>query len=123
MGTSKGPPGAARLARFSSRSGEVDRNTGEYFAAEQVEDGTVKKATLVAVAGEEIEQVLGKLPDAGGPNDYDAAVGALNRHFNPLANPDRELVRVRHTVQSEGETMEGFHTRVRNLVSRCIGWT
>lgn len=52
---------------------------------------------------------------------FDEVVKALNRHFDPFANPDRDVVRLRRAGQMEGESFEAFGRRIKDLASRCAG--
>lgn len=44
---------------------------------------------------------------------------ALNAHFDPQLNPDYERFQLRQARQREGESMDAFHARLRELASTC----
>lgn len=90
-----------------------------YFTATRETDGAVKRSWLLHYAGDEIYKLFAHLPNTGDHTDYDAAVQALNAHFDPQLNPDYECFKLRQARQWEGESMDTFHARLRELASTC----
>lgn len=76
---------------------------------------------LVEIGGEELEQVIEELPQELELETFEGVIKALNQHFDPFANPDRDVVLLRRTVQAEGEPFERFYRMVRDLTCRCAG--
>ncbi|KAJ1152681.1 hypothetical protein NDU88_005456, partial [Pleurodeles waltl] len=54
-----------------------------------------------------------------GVDDYDAAINALNAHFNPHLNPDLDMFKLRQARQTKGESVDKFYNCVRALESSC----
>ncbi|KAJ1210422.1 hypothetical protein NDU88_005786 [Pleurodeles waltl] len=52
-------------------------------------------------------------------DDYEAAVRALNAHFDPQLNPDFERFKLRQARQREGESIDQLYARLRELASTC----
>lgn len=92
-----------------------------HFVAMRITDSDVKAVYLVEMAGGELEDLLSELSGAEGHENYEAVVTALDRYFNPLANPDRELVNLRRAVQGNNESIDGFHDTLKKMVCGCIG--
>lgn len=108
-----GDPAAAAI-RWRSRF-------ENYLVAMRITEDSVKLMCLVEIGGEELEQVIEELPQELELETFEAVIKALNRHFDPFANPYRDVVLLRRTVQTEGELFERFYRRVRDLTSRCVG--
>ena len=60
-----------------------------------------------------------QLEDVGTDADYDKARDKLTAYFEPQKNQRYEVYKFRQTRQEEGETLDKFHTRLRNLSSNC----
>ena len=74
-----------------------------------------KGALLLHYAGQAVDEILDTLPDTGGDNDYDTAVVKLNGYFSPQTNIAYEVFNVRQSKQNEDESLDSFHTRLRQL--------
>ena len=59
------------------------------------------------------------LPNTGGEHDYQKAVGALTKHFEPDKNQIFEIYNFRQATQKTEETIDEFHTRLRTLAKNC----
>ncbi|KAJ1117769.1 hypothetical protein NDU88_005965 [Pleurodeles waltl] len=59
------------------------------------------------------------LPNTGSNDDYDEVVRALNAHFDPQLNLDFEWFKLRQVHQREGEVIDQFYARLRELASMC----
>ena len=55
------------------------------------------------------------MPDTGDDNDYATAVEKLNGYFSPQTNIAYEVYNFRQTKQKDGELLDSFHTRLRQL--------
>ena len=71
-----------------------------YFRATRKTDGAVKRSMMLHVGGDELYDLFEHLPNTGNDDDYDAAVTALNRYFDPQLNPDYERFKLRQAVQA-----------------------
>lgn len=72
-----------------------------------------QRALLLHYAGEEVNDIFETLPDTG--DDYDTAVAKLTEYFAPNKNADFEIYKFRQTKQEAGESIDTFHTRLRQL--------
>ena len=50
---------------------------------------------MLHLGGAELYELFEHLPNTGGETDFEAAVAALNRHFDPQLNPDYERFKLR----------------------------
>ena len=60
-------------------------------------------------------------PSTGGDADFDAAVRALDMHFNPQLNPDYECFKFRQAHQTDDESVDIFYAHLQRLASTCSG--
>ena len=63
--------------------------------------------------------IFDTLPDTGGDNDYDTAVAKLNEYFSPQTNIAYEVFNFPQSKQNEDESLDTFHTRLRQLAKTC----
>ena len=52
-------------------------------------------------------------------NEYDTAKAQLDAYFCPKQNSDYEVYVFRQTEQQSGETLDQFHTLLRQLAQTC----
>ena len=78
-----------------------------------------KRALLLHYAGPEVDEIFDTLPDTGDDNDYATAVEKLNGHFSPQTNIAYEVYNFQQTKQKDGESLDSFHTRLRQLAKTC----
>ena len=78
-----------------------------------------KRTLLLHFAGPEVDEIFDTLPDNGDNNDYDTAVKRLNAYFSPKTNIAYEVYNFRQTKQKEGESLDSYHTRLRQLAKIC----
>ena len=82
-----------------------------------------KKALLLHVAGDEVFDIFMTFTDAQkGPETeegYKTFKQSMLDYFEPKKHTDFEVVKFRHEVQREGETIDTFCTRLRQLAVRC----
>lgn len=83
-----------------------------YFKGTRETDGTVKRSPLILYGGAEIYDLFETLPNTGDDDDYDAAVAALNRHFDPQLNSDFEKFKFKRAWQTETESVDMFYARL-----------
>lgn len=90
-----------------------------YFKGTRETDGTVKRSLLIFYGGAEIYDLFETLPNTGEDDDYEGAVNALNRHFDPQINHDFEKFKFRRAWQTDAESVDMFYARLRRLASTC----
>lgn len=90
-----------------------------YFKGTRETDGTVKQSLLILYGGAEIYDLFETLPNTGEEDDYEAAVAALNRHFDPQLNNDFEKFKFKRAWQTDTESVDMFYVRLRRLASTC----
>ncbi|VDI12771.1 Hypothetical predicted protein [Mytilus galloprovincialis] len=75
------------------------------------------KSTLVHYAGEDVNEVFDALDNTG--EDFAAAKHKLTAHFAPKKNTEYEIYKFRQAKQTSDETIDSFHTRLRQLAVNC----
>ena len=81
------------------------------------DDKERRRALLLYYAGEEVNEIFETLPNTG--NDYDTAVTKLTEYFSPKKNTEFEVYKFRQAKQEAGETIDTYHTRLRQLSLTC----
>lgn len=64
-----------------------------------------------------MNEIFETLPDTG--DDYDTAVAKLTEYFAPNKNAKFEIYKFRQAKQEAGESIDTFHTRLRQLSLTC----
>ena len=90
-----------------------------FLIASGIRDATRKRALLLYQAGSRVREIFHQLEDVGTDAEYDKARDKLTAYFEPQKNQRYEVYKFRQTRQEEGETLDKFHTRLRNLSSTC----
>ncbi len=90
-----------------------------YLRAMNITDNVRKRAILLYQVGDEVYKIFKTLPDTGTDDDYNAAVEALTKHFEPAKNRLYQTYLFRQAKQQENETIDAFHTRLRQLAKHC----
>ena len=85
----------------------------------KITDKKQKRAMLLHYAGPSVDEIFDTLEDTGDEDDYDKAVEKLNDYFKPKANVTYEVYIFRQAKQKEEETIDSFHTRLRQLSRYC----
>ena len=78
-----------------------------------------KRALLLHYAGPDVDEIFDTLQETGEESEYDTAVAKLNEYFNPQVNTTYEVYNFRQTKQKEGESLDSYHTRLRQLTKTC----
>lgn len=86
--------------------------------AYKIEDDDQKKALLLHHAGEEVFDIFSTLADHDTKN-FDESIELLNNYFCPKKSLEFEIHKFRSARQTDDETIDAFHTRLRKLVSNC----
>jgi len=87
------------------------------FVAAAISDKKRQRALLLYYAGEEVSKIFDTLPDTG--DDFETAKTKLNAYFDPKKNVEFEIYTFRQAKQSSGETMNSYHSRLRQLAATC----
>ena len=82
-------------------------------------DAKRKRALLLHYSGPEVDEIFDTLENTSEDKDYQTAVEKLTAHFNPQVNTTYEVYNFRKAQQSEGESLDSFHTRLRTLAKTC----
>uniref|UniRef100_A0A1A8UR80 Inter-alpha (Globulin) inhibitor H2 n=1 Tax=Nothobranchius furzeri TaxID=105023 RepID=A0A1A8UR80_NOTFU len=78
-----------------------------------------RRALLLHLAGQDVQDVFSTLPRTGGAADYAAAVTALNTYFVPQVNAAYARQTFHKLSQTPGETVQQFCTRLRRAAKDC----
>jgi hypothetical protein len=86
-----------------------------------------KKSLLLRSADESVFRIfeglaIDPIPDNADPavtNVYTVTKSALDKHFSPKKNVEFERYTFRLAKQSNGETIDAYHARLRSLVKYC----
>ena len=84
-----------------------------------IEDAKQNCAFFLHYRSPEVDKIFDTLEDTGEDKDYKKAVEKLTVHFNPQVNTTYEVYNFREAQQNEGESFDGFHTRLRTLAKTC----
>ena len=84
-----------------------------------ITDDKQKRALLLHYGGPEVDEIFETLQDVGEDKDYNKAVEKLTAYFSPQVNTTYEVYNFRQAKQKDGETLDSFHTRLRNLAKTC----
>ena len=88
-----------------------------YMTASNIQDGARKKAVLLHLAGNKVQDIFHTLPEPG--EDYTGALAALNAYFKPKRNIPFERHQFRQATQMPGEGIDSFVTKLRQLAKTC----
>ena len=87
------------------------------FVAAAISDKKRQRALLLYYAGEGVSEIFETLPDTG--DDFEMAKTKLNAYFDPKKNVEFEIFTFRQAKQHPGETMNSYHSRLRQLAATC----
>ncbi|XP_070531565.1 uncharacterized protein [Ptychodera flava] len=90
-----------------------------YLTAHEITDNKRKRALLLYSAGDDVADIFDVLPNRGDDDDYSKAVDALNKYFLPKVNKAYEVYVFRNTNQKQGESLDSYYTRLRQLAQTC----
>jgi hypothetical protein len=88
-----------------------------YLKATGVTKDEQKRALLLHVAGEEVQDIIETLDNTG--TKYDQAVAALSDYFKPRKHISFEIHVFRHAKQKDDETRANFIVRLSKLSVSC----
>ena len=90
----------------------------EYFlGASAITSDARKKATLLHLIGHEVQEISDTLTPAS--ESYDSTLNALDQHFSVQKNIPFERSVFHQCKQREGESLEQYVTRLRQLAATC----
>ncbi|XP_013881856.1 uncharacterized protein LOC106530712, partial [Austrofundulus limnaeus] len=78
-----------------------------------------RRALLLHMAGQDVQDIFSTLPRTGEATDYAAAVTALNTYFVPQVNAAYARQTFHKISQKRGETVQQFCTRLRQAAKDC----
>ncbi|CAB4016981.1 Retrovirus-related Pol poly from transposon [Paramuricea clavata] len=123
---------AVSLPNFPTFEVHLDGNTGprwkkwvtrleRLLTAMNITDKKQKKALMLHFAGPEVDEIFDTLEDPEGEadTDYEAAVGKLTKYFAPQTNIAYEVYNFRQARQNQGESLDSYHVRLRQLAKTC----
>ena len=84
-----------------------------------IEEKKQQRAMLLHFAGPAVDEIFVTLPDTDEAKDYDKAVEALNAYLIPQINTAYEEYNIRQAKQRDNETLDAYHTRLRQLSQNC----
>ena len=87
------------------------------FVAMDIGDVKRKRALLLHYGGEDLYEIFETLPDTG--EDFETLKEKLNRYFEPKKNKEYEIYRFRQARQNDDESIDEYHTRLRQLSRNC----
>ena len=76
-----------------------------------------KRALLLHFGGFELQDIHDSLDTSG--ETYDTLKTALAHYFEPRTNDSFEIFNFQKTIQKDGETLQAYHTRLREMAGRC----
>lgn len=87
------------------------------FIGLDIKDKKRQRALLLHYAGENVNEIFDTLTDT--EEDFATAKQKLKKYLAPKKNTECEVYRFRQAKQSSEETIDSFHTRLRQLALNC----
>ena len=78
-----------------------------------------RRALLLHMAGTDVQDIFATLPETGDFKDYKKAIDALNTYFVPKVDTTYARHSFRKLIQTPGETVRQFATRLRRAAKDC----
>lgn len=88
-----------------------------FTVAAKIDDDKQKRALLLHLSGPTVQKVFKGLSETG--DDYETAAAKLNLHFAPKKNVRYERYHFNQACQQDGESIDQFASRLRNLAETC----
>lgn len=82
-----------------------------------IQDEKRKRALLLYYVGEDVNDIFDTLQDTG--DDYGTAKSKLTEYFAPKKCTEYEIYKFRQASQEQNETVDAYHTRLRQLSENC----
>ena len=86
-----------------------------FLLARGIQDTKRQRALLLYEAGSRVREIFRQLNDTGEDDDYERAKTKLTEYFEPQKNRRYEVYKFREAKQETTETLDQFHTRLRNF--------
>ena len=90
-----------------------------YLTESGITDTKRQRALLLYQAGPRVREIFRQIPDTGPNTDYEKAKQKLKTYFDPQKNRRYEVYRFRQATQTDSETLDQFHTRLRTMLATC----
>ncbi len=90
-----------------------------YLMASGIKDDAQKRALLLHLGGSDVQDIFATMEDTGEDKDYDVALTKLNDYFTPKKNVPYERHIFRQAVQEQGESVDSFVSRLKQLAVTC----
>ena len=90
-----------------------------YLIAINIDADERKKALLLYLAGEEVEELYNTIKPAEQAEDFAHVKERLTAHFDPQVNEEYERFVFRGTSQDSHETVDQYCTKLRKLAANC----
>ena len=87
------------------------------FVAGNIKDKKRQRALLLYYVGEQVCEIFETFPESG--DDFDKAKEKLDAYFDPKKNIEYEIYTFRQAKENSGESMNSYHSRLRQLTSTC----
>ena len=121
---------AVSLPNFPAFEVHLDGNTGprwkkwitrfeRLLTAMNITDKQQKKALMLHFAGPEVYEILDMVEDPDTETDYKGAIEKLTEFFAPQTNVAYEVYNFRQARQNQGESLDSYHVRLRQLAKTC----
>lgn len=78
-----------------------------------------RRALMLHLAGQEVQDMFATLPDTGEPDNYTSCVTALNTYFVPQVNATIARQLFHGAKMEERESTKQFATKLRKLADNC----
>ena len=109
--TNVGPQWARWLSRL-----EIFVDSKGLIVVAHKADNKQRRALLLHLAEEDVQDIFLTLSDTGDANNYQKAVDALNMYFVPKKNTAHANHLFKHTVINPGESVSPYYVRLRTVV-------
>ena len=90
-----------------------------FLLASGITDKKRQRALLLYQAGPQVREFFPKLSDVGGESDFALAKEKLTQYFEPQKYRRYKVYRFRKQKQGDQESLDNFHTRLRNMAKVC----
>ena len=90
-----------------------------YLTAAAIANDGRKKAQLLFLAGEAVEDLYNTIKPHDADDNYAATKQRLTEHFDPQVNVEYDIFVFRGTKQEKGETTDQYCSRLRTLSRNC----
>lgn len=104
-------------SNISTRWTKWKKSFEYYLTATGVTDGDQKRALLLHLIGQDSQDIFETFEDTG--DTYENAVAKFDEYFLPKKNDAFERHIFRKCKQNEGESVDAYVTRLKNLAKTC----